>query len=544
MYRDPDRGFRVWHRTEIVSPTGGGLWVPNINDMVFDPVQGFFIVTEVDITTGYSTLAAWHPPAQPEVMPPQDVLLGAGPGYPSESYRMFLDTSVTPHTFTPDSRLRFYGSMVQYYKVFLGSDISEEHGVVVSTFFDPSMNFLGTSVPVEAVEIPGAVQTTIRAPQPGYCNRQLDDGELVTLVAYADDASVVSIAQLVVKNTAAIRQHDSSKRYIQGIAIESPFLSESDPSLIKFPINVPVESLPMTGVVHYSDGTKYRLAIDGNKFSLFGFQNYVATVVGQTFDLLLNYNLSIDEVSYNVIPTANNTLTRPYYAQTTEANGAYSVKLFMFPVWINPQVGYRLEYWLYNLDRQTFYNATPYVELGINSAPFNPTDYGVTQTITVAVDLNRVDGQFLPVRHVQTFQIALIAPGPEANWQVSFRPDQQGSYGRDLIADVELIDTNYWHLRLANGFPSQELWLTNMYQAIEPLYNPDSEVEAPRPTHVRVVFLHNQYEMDVNQWNETLVVNNDLADGELVYLQWITRLPGVGDLQLGISALPVKRRNM
>lgn len=539
---DPDRGWRFWNRDELATPGNEGH-VPNIGDLVFDKDQGYFIVVDVDITTGVSTLSPWSPPLTPQPDPQVDVLIGAGPGYPSESFRIFLDTTVTPHTLSPDSRLRLYGSSVDYYKVFLGSDISEEHGVVVSSFFDPSGNFLGSSVPVETEIINGVPSLTVKSPLPGYSNRQMDNGELVTLVAYSVTGGVISIAQLVVVNTAAIRQHDSSKKYVQGITIESPFMSSADPQTIEFPINVTVESLPMTGVVHYSNGERWRLPIDNTKFTLMGMQNYVATVVGQVFDLVLSYVLSPDEISYNLVPTANGRLTAPFRAKTIAANGAYTVKLYVYPVWVNAQVGYRLEYWLYNLDRQTFYNVTPHIELGVNSAPFRPTEYGITQTVTVAIDLNKVDGQFAAYRHVQTFQIALLSSGNESNvnWSLYFTPDQETNYGHNLYADLELAATNYWNLRLANGFPSKEVWLRNLYEAIQPLYNEESEAEAPTPTHVRVVFLHNTYEISVEQWDDTLVVVNDLEDGELVYLQWIQRTPET-DLQLGISALPARKR--
>lgn len=545
QYYDPDRGFRIWSRNEIVSQDGSGLWVPNINDLVFDPTQGFLRVTDVDITTGRSTLKFWSPPASPEGDDKVNLLIGSGPGYPSESYRIFLDTSVTPHTLTPDSRLRFYGSMVDHYKVFLGADINEDKGILVSTFFDSSGNFLGSSIPVETVEVrdtEGNIveQETIKAAMTGYSNRPMDDGELVTLVAYSNAGEKVSTAQLLVKNTKAIRRPDDGKKYVQGITIESPFLSDADPETIEFPINLTVESLPMTGVVHYSDGERYRLPIDGNKFSLYGIKNYVATVIGQTFDLVLAYNLSVDEISYNESPTANGKLTVPYRAKTVAANGAYTVKLYVYPVWVNPTVGYRLEYWLYNLDRKVKYNVTPYIELGANSAPFNPTLYGVTQTITVAVDLNKVDGVFAPYRHVQTFQLALLTEGDanNANWQIIFTPDQPSNYGRDLKAVMQLVDTNNWRLRLDNGMPSKEVWLNNLYYNIEPLFNDRVESQAPVPTHFRLVFNHNQYEFSVDQWDDELVVNNDLAGGEVLYIEWIRRMVD-GDLQLGISALPV-----
>lgn len=535
-YRDPDRGFTVWRREELVAPQNGGPWVPNPGDLVFDETQGFMVVKEVDYSTGYSTLAPWTPPDQTEPEDPAGKLIGIGPGSQSESYRMFLDTSVTPHILSPSSRLRFYGSRVTGYKVFLGTDISEQNGKVISAFYDPSGNFLGTTIPLESdPQVP-----TTRIPMAGYTTEALADGEVVSVVGYADDGSITDIARLLIQNTQVIRYPDVGKKYVQGISIDSPFISAADPQTLEFPINVAVESLPMSALVHYSDGSKHRLAIDGGKFSLYGLRNYIATVVGQEFPLVLAYTLGEDEVSYQLEPTANRRLTVDYRAKTTPADGAYEVKVYVFPVWINPQVGYRLEYWLYNLDRQTYYNVTPYMELGANSREFNPTEYGVRQTITMALDLNRVDGRFAPYRHVQTFQIALLSHGDntDPNWTVYFTPDQQTGYGTGLKAELEYVNTNYWYLRLGNGFPSAQLWLKELYYNTQPLVNKAVELEPPEPTHMLVKFLNNTYEFPIEQWNEPLVVNNDLKNGELLTIHWLRKNYDT-TLHLGMSALPV-----
>jgi len=541
FYRDPSRGFRQWHRDEIVTENGNGKWVPNPNDLVVDYEQGFFIVTEVDYTTGLSVLTPWVLPESPEEDDNIDVLIGSGPGYPSESYRAFLDTTVTPHTLSPDLRLHYYSSSIASYRVFLGTDISQEHGTVISSFYDNAGNFLGDSIPVEGLANPDTDGEPVKAPMTGYTSEKLDDGELVTVVAYDDSGGVVSEAKLLIQNTKAIRRADASKRYIQSIQLESPFISDADPQVIEFPLNVTVESLPLTGVVNYSDGKKQRLPIDNTRFSLMGLRNYIATETGQQFPMVLAYTLSPDEVSYTLTPTANRRLTLPYTAMTTPVDGAYGVKLFVYPVWVDAVTGYRLEFWLYNLDRQTFYNVTPNIELGVNSAPFNPTLYGATQNLTYAVNLNNVDGKFVPYRHVQNIQLALLARGDQDqdNWVIYPTPGSGNGYGRGYYADLEFVSANSWNLKLDQGLPSKEVWLKTLYDSIEPLVHPDIESVPPVPTHFRVRFLNNTYEYTVDQWDETFVVNNDLEDGELVYIQWIRRNYDT-DLQLGISALPVR----
>lgn len=538
---DPTRGFRVWNIAEIVrSPGEVNKYVPNKNDLVFDPANGWFIVIRVEEGTHVAELEKWHLPPEPDVDGDENMLVGIGPGYASESYRAFLDTSVTPHVLAPDARLHFYGSQVASWVCFLGADISEDTGVIISEFYNSSGDFLGPNVPVETIEIPGAVNQTIKSCMVGFTGHQLADGERVTLVAYDDQGGPISQAQLLIINSKAIRQSDRSKKYVSGIQIESPLISPSDPKVIEFPLNVTVESVPMMGVVNYRGGDVNKIGIDGIYMSLFGLEDYIATEVGQEFPLTLSYRLANDEVSYGTLPTAERIVTESYIARTMPVDGAYSCMLFVYPHWVSDVVGYRLEFWLYNLDRQRYYNVTGNVQLGVNSAPFYPKQYGTAQTLTYTVNLNEVDGRFAPYRFVSTFQIALIGPGNNrnANWIFNAKPGIADGYGRDLKADLEHLQANAWDLRLANGASVQEDWLRKMYFAAEPLVNPDLEAYAPTPTHFVIHMLHNKYEFNVSQWNQKLRVNNDLENGELLYIQWIHRTP-VQDLQLAMTALPV-----
>lgn len=538
---DPSRGWRTWNVNQIVLSEGQvDRYVANVGDVVWDRANGWFTVDAVDEGTHVATLVPWSLPVEVDTDGDENVLVGVGPGYSSESYRMFLDSSVTPHTLSPDTRLHFYGSRVVGYKVYLGSDISEERGIVISEFYNSSSDYLGPVIPVEAVPDPSQPQQTIKACMSGFTNHALGDNERVTLVALNVNGGQESIAQLLVINSKAIRQADQFKKYVGSIQIDSPFLSSSDPKIIEFPLNVTVQSLPMTGIVNYRGGDKLRLGIDNVYMSLFGLEDYIATEVGQEFPLTLAYQLGQDEISYGTMPNTDNRVTANYIARTTPVDGAYECRLFVYPYWVSPETGYRLEFWLYNLDRQRYYNVTGLVELASNSRPFNPKLYGTLQTLAFAVNLNDVDGRFAPYRHVSNFQIALLNEGSNrnANWNVYPRPNVDAAYGEGLKGDLEHLQANSWDLRLANGASTPEMWLRKMYEAAEPLVNPNTEAHVLEPTHFIVHFLHNRYEFSINQWNTKLRVNNDLRDGELLYISWIKRLHSE-DLQLAMTAVPV-----
>lgn len=535
---DPNRSFRTWHISEIYVPGHTGRYVPNPDDLIVDYTEGFFRVASVDYTTGVSTLVKWVLPRVNENFNDEDILLGAGPGLPSESYRALIDTSVFPHTLALDSRLRVYGTTNSYIKVFKGRNVGVT-GEVISAFYDQNGTLLGENIPLELVATEDAGNIAIKAPMVGHTLRQLPDGEVVTAVVYDDVGQPRSVNPLLVLNTAFIRTTDAAAKYIVGISLESPFLSETDPGLIEYPINMPVEGLNIVGVVTYSDGSKLRLPIDGTKFALYGLDNYIASIQGQQVPLVLTYKLSLNEFNYIGVPSPNGHISVPYRATTLESDGAYTVKLFAYPVWVSDLVGYRLEYFLYNLDRDTVYPVTNLVEMATGSRAFDPLQYGVVQRITVAVDLNRVDPQFAAYRHAQTFEITLMRDGDSSygdNWTIGFDPGQDPPYGSGLSAISQFINVGNWKLDVSCGATTLENWLDRVFYATRPLYDPATELKAPEPNFFAVVTPSGRAEFPIDMWNSEITVEQAPAEGKLVYLEFIRR-GSTTDLQLGVSGL-------
>lgn len=549
---DPNRGYREWLIDEIYAPSNpssNGQYVPNVNDSVRDWTQGILRVTAVDYTTGISTLQKWNEPTDPGNVTDEDVLLGAGPGYQSESYRCYLDQSVFPYTLSLDARLHIYGTTASSIKVFLGTNISS-NGTVISQFYDSAGNLLGENIPLElaamfqnGVVIPGdAVNNTNRAvkvARVGHTTTRLVDNEVVTVVAYDDAGQAVSQAKLLIKNTAFVRQTDSFMKYVADIRVKTPFLSPADPHLIEYPINMPVDNLNLIGEVLYTDGSKLEMPVDGTKFTMNGLRNYVATIQGQTVDLMLSYQLSSTESAYLQPVTPNGKLTVAYHARTKQSDGAYSVKLYAYPTWADQLTGYRLEYYLYNLDRQQIYRVTNLVTPASNSAPFDPLLYGVKQRINVGVNMNEVDPLFDSWRHTQTFEITLIRPGNQDigdNWTVGFTTGQDPAYGVNVKAVSTFINVSGSLINVSTGATSLEDWLNKVYYPTQPLFDYRSEAGPLVPNFFVLVSENNRLELPISNWNQDIVVERTPSEGKLTYLEFIRRTAD-NDLQLSVAGL-------
>lgn len=535
--RDLDRGFRVWLNSEIYTPGGTGRYVPNVFDLIVDFANGWSYVTSVDYTTGVSMRAVWRIPTG-GAEEAEDILLGSGPGTITESFRVWLNPSVTPHTLSFDSRLFVHGTSATYVKVFRGSDISR-NGQVVSAYYDQNQNFLGQDIPLELVAMDSVHNIAIKTPKTGYTSYDLVDGEQVVAVVYDDAGTERSRHNLLVHRSAFVRQTSDSDKYITEISIESPFISPSDPQTIQFPINMPVNNLNLMGVVTYSDGSSRRMPIDGTKFAVFGLNEFVATVEDQSIDIVLRYALSPGEYSYITNPSVNNHISKPYKARTTSMDGAYSIKLFATPVWIDQLNGYRMEYHLYNLLRDTYFNVTNQVQMATDAAPFDPILYGTVQSLAVAVNLSQVDPRFANYRHVQTLRVALKAEGSDKtqdNWWVTYTPGQDPVYGVGTKATAHFVNTNNYEVKIDSGCATLEEWLAKMYAPLQPLVDTQAEATAPVPNFMLIVSGTHSVEVPITDWNKTLNLHTVPAQGKPIYLHFMRR-GASNDLQLAVGGV-------
>jgi hypothetical protein len=537
---NPNGLWQWWSLQEIYTgTTGANKYVPKLNDYVMDPdTYTVYKVTNLDPVTLIATLTEVTPSFIPEAFTPADVLFGVGPGTQADTYRAYLDTSVTPYILAVDSRLYVGGTKASYAKIFLGSDLSAT-GTVISMVYDSSGNFVSQNVPLEMVALNTVTNYSWQTISVCNTNVQIPDGEIIVAVIYDAQGHVVSKRQLLVENTSFIRSVNVSQKYVTSIGLRSPFINSTTPNTINFPLNVPVSALNLQGIVNYSDGSSITLPIDGTKFNVIGLDQYVSTIVGQVIPLVLSYQLGSGEIAYNAVNGNTKYITAPYSIVTTNPDNSYDVKIFGYPEWQGSTIGYTMRFFMTNLDRNVWFDVTNQTQFASNTGVFNPLQFGYLQRKAVQLNLANVSPSFRPYVDTQLMDISLIqAPSVgQTPWTISqVSGTDIPAYGQNLYAKIS-SQTNYQAIDVSCGFTDVNTWLNNVYWATHPLVNTGSgELQAPTPTHFILMYGGQEYTFSINQFNQQLNIVGAFKNYSNVYLRFIKRTV-TGDMILSIAGM-------
>jgi len=543
-----DRGWKIWNMTEIFTGKAGtGLHCPNVNDLILDLTSGWYLVTTIDITTGLCQYIPWTLPAVTQNNVVIDQLLGVSTGMQSETWRVNIDTRQMPYSMEIDGRLHLYRSDADHYKVFLGTDLTD-NGIVLSAYYSPSGEFIGENIPLEHVGTDNINNFAIWAPKAGNTNRKLNDGEVVTVVLYSAAGHKLSHSSMLIQNTTLVRRTAAGRKQIRSIRIKSPYVSDADPSQLIVPINIDVRTVSMVGVVRYNTGEEMEVPIvlDGTgKMALHGLRWYSPTIQSHPHKLTLSYRLSEDEYSLEHGITENGYITEAFTIKAVAADNAYSVRLYAFPTWNTPAGRYDLDFWLFNIDRDVYYRVPrSVVEIPDNEVAFDGSDFVSRQRLKFGLLLSNVDPVFSAHRFTQASEISLNKAGTESGdkWQVKVDPAQAKFFGAGVAAKNRLVNTNLSYLNLQVGAVDVGDWLNKLYYPLNHLFDDTSEVQAPEPTHFIIHTKTREYMFAISQWKQEFPILNDVNIGETIYLRWI-RETANAQLQLGVTGLAVEQSN-
>lgn len=535
-----DRGFSVWAEKDIwTGPDGEGQVCPNVDDLVWSWVHGPMRCINLNVDTGISVLEPFKAPNQNIDASGLDVIIGNGGHSPTEYYVLHVDNSVQPSTIVPDGKLRLYRKDADHVKYYIGYN-DEQVDEVISKQYDGAGNYINDQVKLEPLQAGEPNVATAFVPVQAHTTHTLKSGDIVTAVVYNEQNGQISTTEMVCVESALSNKGLNSARYVTGINLKSPWMRNNS-NVLDVPVNLPVSSLGLMAEVVYNNGQKVQHPVDGTKFSVYGLDNYVASVPDYNHPLVLSYRLNANEVSTKQSSTDSNHITEAYSIHTLPAKHEYNLKLYVYPDWDGNM--WILRYYLANLSRSEIMEVTSLVTYGDGAvASFNPTLWGVEQTFTVSLRLDEVDASYAAYRHVQSIKLVVFGPpriSNNASWLVHYDDAGEQAYGDSVFAEQRLVTVSDYAFKLGSGSISSDEWLGKVFRPILPLYDKEVETATPNPTHFDVVVGNMRKRYPINNWNEELNFGTNLHTGALVKVIWIIETE-YQDLYLGVSGFMVK----
>lgn len=501
----PDARFAIWNISEIYKgEEGRNRFIPKENDLVVEPETGLiYIVTDLDPVTYIAELAPFNLR--------QDVNVHQLMSSTPDNYRIYYDKTTDPYTLNVDSFMHTYDPTASFARIYRGRDLDPTK--IISRRYDNNGNFVGHDIPLTMVSFNSHDNYGVKSVPYANCTVELQDGEVCTVVLFTSNGKVTSKANCIVDETTYVAQAYAEQKYITQIFLKSVFVDTVHSGDINYPVNLPMPSFNPIGVVQYNDGSQVEYAVDGDKFNLFGLEQFTSTIVGHKVPLVLSYRMDPNEAALANVNTDSNFITRPYNLVVSEPNKSYNVKLFIYPEWIDEVSGYRYKAYLMNLDRSILYDVTSLLSITPNSPSFLPTTYGVTQRITFALDLGKIGHGYSTFIHVQTVDIVLrgaVNNDSLSNiWEVgSVVPSTSPYYGSGLRA--RLNQSSQKRVYVGNNIGTVDEFLRQTYERVEPIFNPVTETEPPRPTHIEVRYGDEVVFDKIENYDKEFSFSNDL----------------------------------
>ena len=267
-------GPMIWHYAQIYRGSDPAIYdnqsitsryVPIVGDIVLHPTNGDWVVSAVSEKYIPTLVPRGTIDTSDDV---NDTIVVPSSSFSRRTDVMLVDASVTPIRFYVNSRIFLNGSQSIYYKIFMGTNVTST-GNSIGAVYNNAGVIVSDQIELELAAFErDVVNNAIKTPKTGYLRELPEDGEIVTLVTYASDGRVMDVLTLVVAHENFIVTGSATK-IINEITLDTPYISESDASVIEIPRNMNLAALSLFGIVHYNNGdTPLRLPVNGKKFSI------------------------------------------------------------------------------------------------------------------------------------------------------------------------------------------------------------------------------------------------------------------------------------
>ena len=540
---NPEGLWKIWAMHEIYLGEAGGydaggiikpLWVPNVLNYVENVyTHETFQVTALPLDTLIPVLEPIVRNAQS--LTQRDILTIRGPGYGSADHKISIDDTVFPYRLDVSPFAEIRTVEARYAKIISGSIFGPHR--VIGFMLSSTGDLVDDKIPLDLIaDVNGVTNYHIKNVQVCYTNETIKNGDVLTVVLYSAAGHALSENQLVVVNTNFMRDGTAPREYIKTVYIESPYLSTSDPFELQLPLNWNNSSLNMIGVVEYQSGRKVRLPIDGRKFYLEGLQQLLSAIPGHRHNLMLKYALERDENTIHSVSSFSNTIAQPYSVRQVKINNSYTIKLYAFPTWDASIAGYRLKFFLVNLDRNQFVNVTPHVRFVSGTPLFDGHSFGVTQRLQVSLNLRDVFTTFKPFVHTQAFEISLYGSPLtyRSPWTVRQSGSDPSAFGVDLHA-VKSVDART--IRIDSNITDYDDWYARMFGSSNPLLSDaGNPLSYPEPTHFVVINGSQVAQFPITDWNKDLTILGTLTNYSNIDILW-KHVNAITEMIISVSSL-------
>ena len=530
----PDGRWTMWSIHDIyLGQEGRGKFIPKVNDYVVEPESGnMFKVVNLSLVTFIPEMAPVE--LRKEVTVDEIISVSAG------AHRVYYDRSITPYTLAVDGLLRVHGTSASFARVYQGNFIDPTK--IISRRYNNSGEFIGHDVPLEMVAFNTHDNYAVKSIPTCNTDQELPDGEVCTVVIFDSNGKVLSRTTCLLEETTYVAQAYAEQKFITQIFIKSAFIADTMASDITYPVNLPTQSFNPIGVVQYNDGSQIEYPVDGDKFALYGMDQFVSTIIGHRVPLVLKYRLDSNEAGLATVQSDNYYITRPYSLIVSSPNTSYNAKLYVYPEWVDSINGYKLTAFLTNLDRNIMFDVSDKIALSPNSPSFNPKGYGLTQRLMFSIDLANVSGVFNHFQHIQTVDIILRAPAEDQSalniWETASQVPSPGAYyGTALRAYTDPATRK--KVSIHNNIGTADEFVDKLYKPTNALFNPTTETQPLRPTHIEVTYQDESVVIPITAYTSPIQFQQEipyLRNVRLVFMRQTTQ----GFLKLSVAALTVR----
>lgn len=538
-----DKRFHVYdiHELYFGTPPTQEVYRPRVGDMVIDRTIGMYFVSAVNVQ-GIPTLELVSRFSQQSTFNLDSTSLITALSYyqPSGVTRAFFSNATSPYTVAIDSRYRCFGSESVKMIFFLGSDISAT-GTMISEIRNSSGTVTGNAVTLE--EVTTGINT-VKRPPAFQTSRLLKSGEVITGVAYTATGGVFSTQPFLITESSAVRSATGTAKFLQSISLKSDLISPTDAKLIENRIGTPFSTALLKGVLHYSNGDKTEVNIDGSKMVLQGVDDFDTSRVGRPSNVVLTYYPGANEPFVNGGVGSKSHLSEIYKLSNIAPNTAYKLKVFCVPTFVDAATGYTFKWFLVNLKGDLALDVTQHI--GVyqpDGTAIRPTDYGTQQDLSVSVTMNTVAPNTYPGHvHTQKIELTVSVPGTTGHepWKIDYIGDGQNVYGLGLTASSNAAGDA---VNVSVGAKTQSAFLDKLYYPAEPMYDPTVQTLAPAPTHF--VIMHKGKEtakLPISSWGTNIpkpATMDRIVAKSTITVRWILQTVN-GDQVLAYSPLLVK----